>query len=388
MAVALFACSGAPDVEQIAAIAALEDRVLRNLLITQTYHQLALALADLLGVDHANWCSFATWASKQAGHTIRGEDLPERVYRLLPEHPLYHDADRAGAATMLERVELELVHRPHLDEYVETLMERLSAAIADGNLRVFAELAPLFARFLAVSDDDAFAAFLAELRPGPTDDGGQDILRAAFGNYRAAALEPDAKRKIDLIFMANVQIGLHEQTRLQPNIAAGLDTPAEVVGGLLERIVGAFGRRIVAVLPAHDHARAAAACAPHANRLAEAVIHVWCREATDHIMKLAMPGMVLHLGHDVPRLPHGAMFPDDLAELEHVDLTALARRYDRSWNTTVGTAASDWTSLADRMHYIIDLFRSRHRERTLHEPPFSAQQVAEMAAGRVAAGPL
>lgn len=40
------------------------------------------------------------------------------------------------------------------------------------------------------------------------------------------------------------------------------------------------------------------------------------------------------------------------------------------------------------MHYIMDLFRSRHRERALHEPPFSAGQLGEIAAGRVAAGPL
>jgi len=42
--------------------------MVRNLRITQCYSALAGA---------ANWCSFATWVSKQAGQTIRGEDLLE-----------------------------------------------------------------------------------------------------------------------------------------------------------------------------------------------------------------------------------------------------------------------------------------------------------------------
>lgn len=88
-------------------------------------------------------------------------------------------------------------------------------------------------------------------------------------------------------------------------------------------------------------------------------------------MKLAMPDIVLHLGADVPSLPHGAMFPDGLEHIEHEDVVALARTYDRSWNTTVGSRASDWTSFADRMHDVIDVLRSRHRHDPLHASPAS-----------------
>jgi hypothetical protein len=63
-----------PTVAELERIVAHQDMVLRNLLITDAYHRLALAVRDCTGTG-ANWCTFATWASKQAGHTIRREDL-------------------------------------------------------------------------------------------------------------------------------------------------------------------------------------------------------------------------------------------------------------------------------------------------------------------------
>src|SRR5258706_13285483 len=70
-------------VEKIDSIASLPDTVLRNLLITQCYYELSTVFAKHMGTG-ANWCTFATWASKQAGQTIRQEDLlrsfEERFY--------------------------------------------------------------------------------------------------------------------------------------------------------------------------------------------------------------------------------------------------------------------------------------------------------------------
>ena len=62
-----------PDPAEVRRIAALREPVLRNLEITQCYWRLADAVARRTGTG-ANWCTFATWASKQAGSTIRGED--------------------------------------------------------------------------------------------------------------------------------------------------------------------------------------------------------------------------------------------------------------------------------------------------------------------------
>src|SRR5476649_1048964 len=133
-----------PSESEIDVIIKLRDSVLRNLFITQTYHELSCALRGILGFEHANWCSFATWASKQAGHTIRGEDLPEQVHRLLEDDEHYVASLERLRGALIERFEMAIVHHSHIGEHLTELMHQLSTAIADGNLKVFAELAPLF----------------------------------------------------------------------------------------------------------------------------------------------------------------------------------------------------------------------------------------------------
>jgi hypothetical protein len=63
----------APTVQDVQRIAAIANPVLRNLEITHCYARLAASFAA--HGDGANWCTYATWASRQAGRTIRGEDL-------------------------------------------------------------------------------------------------------------------------------------------------------------------------------------------------------------------------------------------------------------------------------------------------------------------------
>ena len=63
---------------EIEAICAIADPVVRNLRITQAYAEMSSALEARVGPG-ANWCTFATWASKQAGQTIRIEDLARTV---------------------------------------------------------------------------------------------------------------------------------------------------------------------------------------------------------------------------------------------------------------------------------------------------------------------
>ena len=56
-------------VEKIERIAALDNPLLRNVMITQCYCELSASFAEHMGPG-ANWCTFATWASKQAGQTM------------------------------------------------------------------------------------------------------------------------------------------------------------------------------------------------------------------------------------------------------------------------------------------------------------------------------
>src|SRR5215510_16024149 len=63
-----------PTLSEVDQIIAMVDPVIRNLRITQSYHELAMVMTARTGLC-ANWCTFATWASKQAGQTIRKEDF-------------------------------------------------------------------------------------------------------------------------------------------------------------------------------------------------------------------------------------------------------------------------------------------------------------------------
>ena len=55
-----------PTTTDVNRITSLSDAVLRNLQITQCYHELTAQILERTGMN-ANWCTFATWASKQAG---------------------------------------------------------------------------------------------------------------------------------------------------------------------------------------------------------------------------------------------------------------------------------------------------------------------------------
>src|SRR5690606_33919627 len=78
----------APSPEEVRVIAAIQDPALRNFRITQAYHELGLELDRRFGAgSRANWCTFGTWASRQAGRTIRREDLRSTLEHRLGGSP-------------------------------------------------------------------------------------------------------------------------------------------------------------------------------------------------------------------------------------------------------------------------------------------------------------
>ena len=87
-----------PAVTEVDRIAAIRDPTLRNLRITQCYHELSAALAQRSGPS-ANWCTFATWASRQAGQTIRKEDLAHKLESVLNTAPAPTQAVRGVAVS-------------------------------------------------------------------------------------------------------------------------------------------------------------------------------------------------------------------------------------------------------------------------------------------------
>jgi hypothetical protein len=335
------------------AIVAVRDRVVRNLRITECYHRLSAAMTARTG-RCANWCTFAVWASRQAGRTIRGEDLVESLSSRLragaslrrPVLSLWRALLRKGVfqpETRLGRL-VRAIHTP-FDPF-----ELASEAVAAGNLKVFAEIGREFARFLSAPD---FAGFLEGLRLGDPPDG-QQLLRQAFTRYHELPTNAQA------VFLANLEIAVHEQTRLQPEIRAALEAgPAA-----LNRAVPWWKRMLFA---------------PYL-RYVQAVTR---SVVTECLMVLALPATTLALGQHLDRVS-----AEPLREVSDPELAALLARYEPEPPAEDDCAARDWTELDQRLHYAIHLFRAFHLEQTLLNAPFTPQQVAVIEAGRLPGGNL
>jgi len=353
-----------PDVAETQRIAAIENPVIRNLEITECYAQLAAGMATR-AAGCSNWCTYATWASRQAGATIRSEDLVDELERELGRdaelaHPLaslWRWLIRRGLfqrETWLGRLMADL-HTP-FDAF-----ERASEAVADGNRKVFAEIGVHFARYLHDSDasldaeSPAFEQFLDGFKPGEPPDG-QRYLRQAFTRYQRQHSEPDPERRAQSIVLANLEIGLHEQTRLQPQIRAAIDAaiPQRDLGWRLLR------RKLQREL----------------SELSRIVI-------TRHFMVLTLPGAVLALGRNLD-MP----FPEQLRSPDDPELVALLARYEPVPPAIDDCAADDWSELTQRMHYIAHLFRALHDAPQLASVPFTPEQVAQFRAGVVPEGDL
>jgi hypothetical protein len=365
--------------EELDRIAKLTEPVLRNLQITQKYCELSRALAGVLGEANANWSTFATWASKTAGSSIREQDVPPELSAFLRreaalEARLRHFYEALGPLARFA---------PKLDPFdlARAIIGEVSRQIAEGNLRVYAELAPLFAKFAATFTDPStrsesrLNAFLAELAPGPAEKGGQDLLGKAFRSYFAASLSSDDAAKTELILFGNLMIGLHEQTRLQDNICGALDAPFS------EEIYLRFG----AAGPKFLHGALRRLVKVGVRRFAGQLLDDWQRLATRLLMKLSAPnGDEIPLGRDLPP----ERFDPLLRQLKNSELIAFMLRFDSDISTTRGCAAVNWTLLSERMKFIGELFRVSQRDRSWFDEPFTALQRDEMTAGRVPPGPL
>ena len=108
------------------------------------------------------------------------------------------------------------------------------------------------------------------------------------------------------------------------------------------------------------------------------------RIVTDHLMTLALPGgAYLRLGHDLR-----AEYPASLQHIAAPDLQALLAAVDPTPDSVAGTGAVDWGDLAERLHFIADMFRCYQETPLLLEPPFTPEQVAALQAGRLPPGEL
>jgi hypothetical protein len=409
------------------------EPVLRNLLITQTYYELSIALARMLGNENANWCTFACWASRTAGRFIRREELPAWFReRLANSGHVQAQLERLDAGLRQVHPQVAVNHEADgLFGIVDRVLDDVTAQIAEGNRIVFLELGTAFARFVRAYGGGAgnmpsIDEFVATFSPGgPLPDsalrdpqtgrlvsqqrGGQGALADAMRYYHKALLERDPRQKAQWMLLANALGGVHEQTRLQTYIAASLN--AAIQDTLLSSYQGAVAAQTSEALPAM-HGWLSDLVLPLANEVEK----LWREVSTDALMELKLPEEIVHLGHSITPPPNEtSLYPSDLEmlslpalrevvtkygadgmrlpvdgsfEAARISVQALFLRFGFGQPQARYSGAHDWADLEQRMRFIITLFRSRQQVVFLLEPPFDDTQRDELLSGRVPHGPL
>lgn len=411
------------DVRSVVALG--DDAVLRNLFITQGYHDVSVAILARTGGGDMNWCTLGNWASKTAGTFIRDDEVP-RVFRSLLEGP--------PAAPKLEALRRHTaIEPPKLIEIARTILHDTSTYIMVGNKVVFEELAQCCADFVHELGDDRapdarkLAAFQARYTPGdPQPDdvawndashtelvvharGGQGMLRGMVGHLYQAMFETDAKRRAEHILFANALGGLHEQTRLQPYIAGGLDAP------ISDTLVAWAHKHVDRDMPDVGRGPLHRAVDAEMPKLGRWIERAWRDFSTDRLMTLTLPDGVLHLGHPIASDPGTPLLPAALETIDDPELAQVLDRYGAlhvkvertgfDWlkhrvrslfeptaadlvEDEAEVGAVDWTNFDQRMRYILTLFRIRQQDAHLREQPFSDAQRAVLFAGRIPDAPL
>jgi hypothetical protein len=359
-------------------IARMTDPVLRNLCITQRYHELAVSLRAAGYGDDATWCTFAVWASKTAGATIRGEVLPVRAKELLRTDDAAQAAlDRTNRGLTGKALQ-ELTHH-HLGRLIDGVTADVSRQIADGNVLVFAELAPVFAGLVETLDSTPSSAATLAAAMGPTlASVGPNAaeVAGAFESYQDALFNQGGRPT--LVLEANVLAVAHEQRRLQPAISGALDA---AISDTLQKMIETD---VVRHLPVEEVRRVLEGLT---DDLCRALDCAWDTALTESIMRLVTASETFDLRQDVPPLP-GGMFPTPLRTLDGTAAEGVFVQWDRTAGTGTPSGAHDWAVLDERMNFIVNLFRSRQNDVTLFDPPFSAEQLADLARGQLPPGPL
>ena len=340
------------------------DPILRNLRITQGYHDLSAEMLRLTGRNDINWCTLGCWASKTAGKFIRSEEVPREFRRLLTSKGPFEEIEAETKGLGLVNVAAGII-------------DDVSTYITAGNRVVFEELAGVFSSFLTELGDDEHRdqkkldAFTARLEPGPPepDDatieasgkivtkrrGGQDLMRKMVESLYSAKFETDPKRRAELLLLSNGCGGLHEQTRLQTYIAGSLNAP----------IADTVLRHAHDHVDRHIHESKKSTLHTFLERIlpsiGKTVEKAWQDFSTIAFMTLQLPDGAMHLARLMPADPGGPLIPPVLQRIEHPELRNMlgvcavgrfsTRRITRDGDRSV-SVTGEWAFWTTRRRWV------------------------------------
>lgn len=415
------------DRARVDEIARMTDPVMRNLHITQAYHDLADQMGAIVGAENASWATFGCWASKTAGTFIRREELPRFVRRMLERHPelsQHSERMRHEATEVASGVAYALLHPWRTAaSAVARISTHTALYVGEGNRVVFAELAASFADFIDTFGsgdlgDDRLADLLSRYSAGTTQPdkvhvdhathmitseqrGGQDWLKDMLRTLHQAALTDDADRKAQLLLLASAYGGLHEQTRLQTYIAAALSTAIDAV--LIPQL------RLDAAPDAHHRHGPLDWIIIRVGRVVARISRRRVAEwSSRRMMTMPLPDETIRLGEDIRAEKGGDLYPSALVTLSEPALVEIMGRFSRgNWNGKIvravarirgllpgdrpvvfGTAASNWSDFDQRMRLIFAYFRTRQQCPALRQGPFTAAQLEALGVGEMPGGRL
>ena len=331
---------------EIAEAIETSDPSLSNRRITLVHYRLSQVLQAVTGTDAgANFHTWAVWGSRKAGVTIRQEDLSEAIRNATVVAGIVGLIVGLVVSWMSIKLWLTGLHWSIIllsalvgmscgalvGRWIAIYSRREAARlILEGNRIVLEDIGKQTARFVALFHDKheedarALDAFLAELRPGETASGGQDLLRQAFTQYYTARYAKDLKQKHEAAYFANCLAVLHEHIRLEPYIKKSM---------------------------------------PYIIR----------KCATKRLMQFDVGTVCLTVSEEVPPLD-GVPFPDSLHDLSSRELSDFLNGAHGWGGDLVNSPARDWTNIRERMRYIVQLFRVMHLEQSVFSEPYTLKR--------------
>jgi hypothetical protein len=355
------AVPGPGCVADIEAVYAVDDDVVRNRLITQTYWELSRAMRPLTG-PHATWCTFSTWSSRTVGYFIRGDIDPLLEYRLSRLPRSVRRVARAPARI--------------LTRSLSGLRKRAAPRLLGrGNSEIFREIAAEFARFIhefsdaRPRDDARWTQYQSTITPTRATDAFPaaevKLLCDGFKAYYEAIDERDPHRQAELVLRANMLLADYEQRRVDPIVRSALSL---------------FPSRLLNDDPDDPELVTVRDKKPWAlqekGRIRSWIDATYARFVTKWRMAIVLPAStvrgtgseLIRVGWGLPKpAPGEPLYPARLHTLRDPAVVDVWNRYDRGHGSYRAARAANWTSLGDRMNCIVNVFRARQDRSVLFD---------------------